>query len=88
MASKKENFTLGAGCISCAHNKDINLYKDMFKKSTERNEDNAEEGKEFFTECLDKQFPGISEKYMEYFADTKEYVSPNFESLMQMLLQL
>lgn len=44
-----------------------------------------EEGKEFFAECLDKQFPGISEKYVEYFADTKEYVSPNFESLMQML---
>lgn len=50
--TKKDNLTLGYGCISCAHNKDINLYKDMYKKSTERNEENAEEGKEFFKNLL------------------------------------
>ncbi|MBQ0071494.1 MAG: hypothetical protein KBS81_06520 [Spirochaetales bacterium] len=50
--TKKDNLTLGYGCISCSHNKDINLYKDMYKKSTERNEEHAEEGKEFFKELL------------------------------------
>lgn len=47
MASKKDTLTLGYGCISCGHNKDINLYKDMYKMSTERNEERAEEGKDF-----------------------------------------
>ncbi len=47
MAIKKDNLTLGLGCNSCAHNKDINLYKDMYKKATERIESHAEEGKAF-----------------------------------------
>lgn len=47
MASKKDTLTLGYGCISCGHNKDINLYKDMFKMSTEKNAEHAEEGSEF-----------------------------------------
>ena len=50
MASKKDTLTLGYGCISCGHNKDINLYKDMYKMSTERNADHAEEGAEFLKE--------------------------------------
>ena len=47
MANKKDTLTLGYGCISCGHNKDINLYKDMFKMSTERDADHAQEGSEF-----------------------------------------
>ena len=47
MASKKDTLTLGYGCISCGHNKDINLYKDMYRMSTEKNADHAEEGAEF-----------------------------------------
>ena len=50
MASKKDTLTLGYGCISCGHNKDINLYKDMYKMSTEKNADHAEEGTEFLKE--------------------------------------
>ncbi len=48
LSNKKENLVLGLGCISCAHNKDINLYKDMYKKSTEKIASHAEEGLEFF----------------------------------------
>ncbi|MCI7606238.1 MAG: hypothetical protein MSS69_05720 [Spirochaetales bacterium] len=50
MASKKDTLTLGYGCISCGHNKDINLYKDMYRMSTEKNADHAEEGTEFLKE--------------------------------------
>lgn len=52
MASKKENLVPGLGCISCAHNKDINLYKDMYKKSTEKIPSHAEEGTEFFKNLM------------------------------------
>lgn len=60
MASKKENLVLGLGCISCAHNKDINLYKDMYKKSTEKIASHAEEGMEFFKN-LQKSAPSRTE---------------------------
>ena len=52
MATKKENIVLGLGCISCAHNKDINLYKDMYKKSTEKNPSHAEEGAAFLKNIM------------------------------------
>lgn len=52
MASKKENLLPGTGCISCAHNKDINLYKDMYKKSTEKIPSHAEEGAEFLKNLI------------------------------------
>ncbi len=52
MAGKKENLVLGLGCISCAHNKDINLYKDMYKKSTEKIASHAEEGTEFLKNLM------------------------------------
>ena len=51
MATKKDNnLTLGYGCISCGHNKDINLYKDMYRMSTEKNAEHAREGEEFLKE--------------------------------------
>lgn len=52
MATKKDNIVLGLGCISCAHNKDINLYKDMYKKSTEKNPSHAEEGSAFLKHLM------------------------------------
>ena len=52
MAGKKDNIVLGLGCISCAHNKDINLYKDMYKKSTEKIASHAEEGAEFLKNLM------------------------------------
>ncbi len=52
MASKKDTLVLGSGCISCAHNKDINLYKDMYKKSTEKIAFHAEEGSEFLKNLI------------------------------------
>ncbi len=52
MATKKENLVPGAGCISCAHNKNINLYRDMYKKSTEKIASHAEEGAEFLRNLM------------------------------------
>lgn len=47
MATKKDNLSMGIGCNSCAHNKNINLYKDMYKKATEKNISHQEEGLAF-----------------------------------------
>ncbi len=52
MAGKKDNIVLGLGCISCAHNKDINLYKDMYRKSTEKIASHAEEGADFLKNLM------------------------------------
>lgn len=50
MASKKETLVLGAGCISCAHNRDYGLYRDMYTLATDQDEDRAEKGKKFFND--------------------------------------
>ena len=84
MASKKDTLTLGYGCISCGHNKDINLYKDMYKMSTERNADHAEEGAEFLKELKNNppkrtrcRFYDSAEGLLyEYFVE-RDYVNAN-----------
>lgn len=54
MATKNNTtLVLGEGCISCAHNKDINLYKDMYRMSTEKNETHAQEGRSFLNALKD-----------------------------------
>ena len=84
MASKKDTLTLGYGCISCGHNKDINLYKDMYKMSTEKNEDHAEEGTEFLKELKNNPpkrtrcrfYDSADGLLCEYFVE-RDYVAEN-----------
>ena len=84
MASKKDTLTLGYGCISCAHNKDINLYKDMYKMSTEKNADHAEEGTEFLKELKNNPpkrtrcrfYDSADGLLCEYFVE-RDYVAEN-----------
>ena len=84
MASKKDTLTLGYGCISCGHNKDINLYKDMYKMSTEKNADHAEEGTEFLKELKNNPpkrtrcrfYDSADGLLCEYFVE-RDYVAEN-----------
>ena len=84
MASKKDTLTLGYGCISCGHNKDINLYKDMYKVSTEKNADHAEEGTEFLKELKNNPpkrtrcrfYDSADGLLCEYFVE-RDYVAEN-----------
>ncbi len=84
MASKKDTLTLGYGCISCGHNKDINLYKDMYRMSTEKNADHAEEGTEFLKELKNNPpkrtrcrfYDSADGLLCEYFVE-RDYVSDN-----------
>ena len=84
MASKKDTLTLGYGCISCSHNKDINLYKDMYKMSTEKNADHAEEGTEFLKELKNNPpkrtrcrfYDSADGLLCEYFVE-RDYVAEN-----------
>ena len=84
MASKKDTLTLGYGCISCGHNKDINLYKDMSKMSTEKNADHAEEGTEFLKELKNNPpkrtrcrfYDSADGLLCEYFVE-RDYVAEN-----------
>ena len=84
MASKKDTQTLGYGCISCGVNKDINLYKDMYKMSTEKNADHAEEGTEFLKELKNNPpkrtrcrfYDSADGLLCEYFVE-RDYVAEN-----------
>ena len=84
MASKKDTLTLGYGCISCGHNKDINLYKDMYRMSTEKNADHAEEGTEFLKELKNNPpkrtrcrfYDSADGLLCEYFVE-RDYVAEN-----------
>lgn len=84
MANKKDTLTLGYGCISCGHNKDINLYKDMYKMSTEKNADHAEEGTEFLKELKNNPpkrtrcrfYDSADGLLCEYFVE-RDYVAEN-----------
>ena len=84
MASKKDTLTLGYGCISCGNNKDINLYKDMYKMSTEKNADHAEEGTEFLKELKNNPpkrtrcrfYDSADGLLCEYFVE-RDYVAEN-----------
>ena len=84
MANKKDTLTLGYGCISCGHNKDINLYKDMFKMSTERDADHAQEGSEFLKSLTTNPPKRIRSRFYdseqgllcEYFVE-RDYVGVN-----------
>ena len=84
MASKKDTLTLGYGCISCGHNKDINLYKDMYKMSTEKNADHAEEGPELLKELKNNPpkrtrcrfYDSADGLLCEYFVE-RDYVAEN-----------
>ena len=84
MASKKDTLTLGYGCISCGHHKDINLYKDRYKMSTEKNADHAEEGTEFLKELKNNPpkrtrcrfYDSADGLLCEYFVE-RDYVAEN-----------
>ena len=84
MASKKDTLTLGYGCISCGHNKDINLYKDMYRMSTEKNADHAEQGTEFLKELKNNPpkrtrcrfYDSADGLLCEYFVE-RDYVAEN-----------
>lgn len=42
--------------------------------------------REYFYECLDKDFPGIKEKYIETYGDSYEITSPNNDSLKKIIV--
>ena len=84
MSSTKDTPTLGYRCISCGHNKDINLDKDMYKMSTEKNADHAEEGTEFLKELKNNPpkrtrcrfYDSADGLLCEYFVE-RDYVAEN-----------